>query len=187
MTNQELLARFQELGVLQTGHFKLTSGLHSDKYMQCARLFEHPRSAAQIVGELVAKLPGGIDTVIAPAIGGITVGYELAQQLGCRFIFAERQNGKMAFRRGFTLRSGEKVLAVEDVVTTGGSVQEVVDLAQQSNAEVVGVATIVDRSQGRANFSVPYYPLVGMEVIVFEPEDCPLCKEGLPIQSPGSR
>lgn len=187
MTNQELLAEFQRLGVLQTGHFKLTSGLHSEQYMQCAKLFEYPREAEKVVEALVSKLPNGIDTVIAPAIGGVTVGYELARLLGCRFIFAERQDGKMTFRRGFALRPSERALAVEDVVTTGGSVQEVVDLARESGAEVLGVATIVDRSQGKADFGVPFYPLVSAEIKIYEPDECPLCNQGIALQAPGSR
>lgn len=187
MTNQELLAQFQSLGVLQTGHFKLTSGLHSEQYMQCAKLFEYPGKAGEVVGALLPQLPETIETVVAPAIGGITVGYELARLLGCRFVFAERQDGNMTFRRGFTLRPGEKVLAVEDVVTTGGSVQEVVDLAKESGAEVLGVATIVDRSQGKATFGVPFYPLVSMGITVYHPDACPLCREGVALQAPGSR
>lgn len=187
MKNHKLLQEFHELGVLQTGHFKLTSGLHSEQYMQCAKLFEYPQTASEIVKTLIPKLPGEIDTVIAPAIGGVTVGYELARLLGCRFIFAERQDGNMTFRRGFMLQPGEKVLAVEDVVTTGGSVQEVVDLARDCGAEVLGVAAIVDRSQGKANFGVAFSALVHMEITVYDPKSCPLCAKGLPLQSPGSR
>lgn len=187
MTKKEILQIFEELGVLQTGHFQLTSGLHSEQYMQCARLFEYPQMAGKIVETLISLLPKEIETVIAPAIGGITVGYELARILGCRFIFAERQGGQMVFRRGFTLKSGEKVLAVEDVVTTGGSVKEVVDLAKEYGAEILGVAAIVDRSQGKANFGVPFYPLESLQITVYQPEDCPLCMAGVPLQSPGSR
>lgn len=187
MTNQELLTAFEELGVLQTGHFRLTSGLHSEQYMQCAKLFEYPRKAQAIVATLLSRLPEGIETVIAPAIGGVTVGYELARQLGCRFIFAERQEGEMVFRRGFSLKPGEKVLAVEDVVTTGGSVQEVVNLAKECGAEILGVATIVDRSQGKADFGVPFYSLVSMQITVYQPEECPLCSQGTPLSMPGSR
>ena len=186
MTNEALLEEFQRLGVLQTGHFQLTSGLHSEQYMQCAKLFEYPR-ASRIMQALLPKLPGGIETVIAPAIGGITVGYELASLLGCRFIFAERQDGKMVVRRGFALEPGEKVLAVEDVVTTGGSVQEVVDLARGSKAQILGVAALVDRSRGPADFQVPFYSLVQMEIAVYDPTDCPLCTKGVALQAPGSR
>ena len=152
-----------------------------------AKLFEYPRKAAEVVKTLIPKLPEGIDTVIAPAIGGVTVGYELARLLGCRFIFAERQDGNMTFRRGFKLRPGEKVLAVEDVVTTGGSVREVVDLAKECGADVLGIATIVDRSQGTAVFGVPFYSLVSVEITAYKPEKCPLCREGVALQTPGSR
>lgn len=184
---EQLLATFQNLGVLQTGHFRLTSGLHSEQYMQCAKLFEHPARAAEIVANLIPKLPQDIETIIAPAIGGITVGYELARLLGCRFLFAERQDGVMTFRRGFRLQPGERVLAVEDVVTTGGSVREVVELARDCGAEIAGVAALVDRSQGRADFDVPFYSLLSMEIKVYAPESCPLCAQETPLQSPGSR
>lgn len=187
MTNQEMLAKLEELDVLQQGHFKLTSGLHSEQYMQCAKLFEYPLAAAEIVANLVIKLPEGIETIISPAIGGITVGYELARQLGVRFIFAERQEGKMTLRRGFSLKAGEKVLAVEDVVTTGGSVQEVVNLAREYGAELLGVAALVDRSQGQADFGLPFYPLAKMQIKIYDPKDCPLCAKELPLNSPGSR
>ncbi len=187
MNQQELLAKFEELGVLLNGHFKLTSGLHSKQYMQCAKLFECPKQAGEVLKHLITHLPEGIETVIAPAIGGVTVGYEIARQLGCRFVFAERQDGKMTFRRGFQLTPSEKVIAVEDVITTGGSVKEVIDLAKESGAEVLGVATVVDRSQGKADFDMPLTSLITMEIEVFEPESCPLCAEGMEIQSPGSR
>src|SRR5690606_5337237 len=120
-TEQELLEKFKELGVLKTGHFRLTSGLHSAQYMQCAAVFEYPKAAEEIVKLLIPKLPQDIDTVMAPAIGGINLGYEVARILGCRFVFAEREQGKMVLRRGFALTPGERVLVVEDVVTTGGS------------------------------------------------------------------
>lgn len=187
MTNQELIAKFEELGALQQGHFKLTSGLHSEQYMQCAKLFEYPLKATEIVANLATKLPQGIETIIAPAIGGITVGYELAKQLDVRFIFAERQDGKMTLRRGFSLKPGEKVLAAEDVVTTGGSVQEVVNLAEEYGAKILGVASLVDRSEGKADFKVPFYSLVNMEIKVFNPKECPLCSRNVPLNSPGSR
>lgn len=187
MTERELVETFQKLGVLQTGHFQLTSGLHSERYMQCAKLFEVPHKAADILKILIPNLPKKIETVVAPAIGGITVGYELARLLGCRFIFAERENGKMTWRRGFGLKPGERILAVEDVVTTGGSVLEVVDLARENDAEVLGVAAVVDRSQGKAKFDVPFISLLAMEIVVYQPENCPLCAAGVPLSVPGSR
>ncbi len=187
MTNQEILAVFQELGVLQQGHFQLTSGLHSAEYMQCAKLFEYPKKASQVLQELLPRLPQDIETIIAPAIGGITVGYELARLLGCRFVFAERQGGQMTFRRGFTLSRGERLLAVEDVITTGGSVQEVIDLAKEAQAQVLGVASVVDRSQGKTNFGVPFVSLITMEILAYDREDCPFCAQGIPLNRPGSR
>lgn len=187
MTNQEILAVFQELEVLQKGHFQLTSGLHSAEYMQCAKLFEYPKEASQVLQELLPRLPQDIETIIAPAIGGITVGYEMARLLGCRFVFAERQGGKMTLRRGFTLSPGEKVLAVEDVITTGGSVREVIDLAKEAGAQVLGVASVVDRSQGKADFGVPFVSLITMEIKVYEPDHCPLCAKQVPLNHPGSR
>lgn len=187
MTKQEVLEIFAELGVLQTGHFQLTSGLHSEQYMQCAKLFEYPQRAGEIVESLLPQLPTGIETVVAPAIGGITVGYELAKLLGCRFIFAERQGGQMTFRRGFSLKPGERVLAVEDVVTTGGSIKEVMELARECGADILGVATIVDRSQGQVDFGVPFRSLLSVGIKAHEPTTCPLCAQGIPLHAPGSR
>lgn len=187
MTEHEIIRIFEEVGVLQIGHFKLTSGLHSQEYMQCARLFEYPSKASVVLEQLLVKLPQDVETIIAPAIGGITVGYEIARLLGCRFIFAERQGGHMIFRRGFTLSPGEKVVAVEDVITTGGSVQEVIDLAVNSGANVLGVATVVDRSQGLVKFGVPLVSLIARKIETYKPENCPLCRRGVPLNSPGSR
>lgn len=187
MSERKLLHTFKEKGVLQTGHFQLTSGLHSGQYIQCAKLFEFPQQAAQVLKELLPQLPQGTETIVAPAIGGITVGYELARLLGCRFIFAERQDGRMAFRRGFSLTPGEKVLAVEDVITTGGSVQEVIDLARESQAQVLGVAAVVDRSAGRTEFDVSLVSLLQLEIEVHQSAECPFCAEGIPLTQPGSR
>ncbi len=187
MTNLKIITVFQKLGVLQKGHFQLTSGLHSPEYMQCAKLFEYPKKASQVLQELLPRLPQDIETIIAPAIGGITVGYEMARLLGCRFVFAERQEGQMTFRRGFALSPGERVLAVEDVITTGGSVREVIDLAKEAQAQVLGVASVVDRSQGKANFGVPFVSLITMEIKTYEPDHCPLCAKQVPLNRPGSR
>lgn len=187
MNENKLLDIFKDLGVLQTGHFQLTSGLHSGQYIQCAKLFEYPERASEVLSLLLPQLPQGTETIVAPAVGGITVGYELARLLGRRFVFAERQQGKMAFRRGFALAPGEKVLAVEDVITTGGSVQEVIDLARQAGAQVLGVAAVVDRSAGQAQFDVSLTSLLQVEIEVYQPEQCPLCAEGIPLSQPGSR
>ena len=187
MTREELLSLFEELGALQTGHFQLTSGLHSGQYVQCAAVFEYPKIAGKIVEQLVGQLPTDIDTIIAPAIGGINLGYEAARSLGCRFIFTEREDGVMTLRRGFVLKPGEKVLVVEDVVTTGGSVKEVLEIVRRHNCKILGVASLVDRSQGKTDFGVPFTPLISLTIETYRPEQCPLCAAGQPITKPGSR
>ncbi|MDR1965519.1 MAG: orotate phosphoribosyltransferase [Synergistaceae bacterium] len=186
----EPLEILQKLGVLQTGHFRLTSGRHSDRYMQCAKLFEHPEESAELCGRLAEtfkKQGRGIGVVAGPALGGIIMAYEVARALCARNIFAERENGAMTFRRGFRVEPGERVLVVEDVVTTGGSVREVIELLRGMDAEVAGVGSIVDRSAGTAAFGVDFHALVPMDIKSWDPHDCPLCKEGLPITKPGSR
>lgn len=171
------------------GHFKLTSGRHSDTYMQSAKLFIDTKQSEIVCKALAEKLAGTqIDMVVSPAIGGILMGYEVARQLGVPNIFAERENGEMTLRRGFAIPEGTKVVVVEDVVTTGGSVKEVVKLVQSLGAEVVAVASLVDRSNGNVDFGVKYVNLISMEVVSYEPEECPLCKEGkIELVKPGSR
>jgi orotate phosphoribosyltransferase len=188
--DMEPLEVLKQLGVLHTGHFKLTSGRHSDRYMQCAKLFEHPKESEDLcarVAELFKNNGKKIDAVVGPALGGIIMAYEVARALGVRNIFAERENGVMTLRRGFKAESGERVLVVEDVVTTGGSVKEVIALLQTMGAEVVGVGSIVDRSNGQVSFGVDFHPLVKTDIKSWEADDCPLCKEGIPIAKPGSR
>lgn len=187
MNESKLLHTLIEMGVLQIGHFQLTSGLHSERYIQCAKLFEYPRRAAEVLKEFLPQLPQGTETIATPAIGGITVGYELARLLGSRFVFAERKDGKMAFRRGFSLTPGERVLVVEDVITTGGSAQEVIDLAREWGAQVLGVAAVVDRSGGRSQVDIPVTSLLRLEIEVYQPADCPLCAKMIPLAQPGSR
>lgn len=189
MTNQEVLAIFEKTGGVLKGHFKLTSGRHSDTYMQCAKVFCDAQASETLCAELAKKLDGiKIDTIISPAIGGILMGYEVSRQLGLPNIFAERENGEFALRRGFALKQGEKVLVVEDVVTTGGSVKEVIELVKSLGAEPVAVASIVDRSNGKVDFGIKFVNLISMDVVSYEAEDCPLCKEGkLPAIKPGSR
>ncbi|MCK4559433.1 MAG: orotate phosphoribosyltransferase [Calditrichia bacterium] len=184
----EILEIFQKSGALLEGHFHLTSGLHSPTYFQCALVLQYPEYnqflAKRIVTHFKSEL---IDVVISPAIGGIVVGQEVGRQLGVRTIFAERKDGKMILRRGFELGSGEKVLVCEDVVTTGGSVYEVIDLVKGEGAEVKGVGIIVDRSNGSVDFYVEQYAVVQLNAETFSPETCPLCQKGVPIQKPGSR
>ena len=186
---EAILQIFKHTGALLQGHFLLTSGKHSAQYMQCAQVLQHPRIAAQLGQALADKFDGGkIETVIGPAMGGIIVAHEVGRALGVKAIFTERQNGEMALRRGFLLKPGERVLVVEDVITTGGSVQEVIKLVRELGAEPVGVGVLVDRSGGRADFDgLPLHSLLQMRIEAFEAEDCPLCAQGVPCAKPGSR
>lgn len=186
MTKQQILDIFKETGVLQEGHFVLTSGRHSDKYMQCAKLFLNADVSEKFAKE-IAKQFTGIDMVAGPAVGGIILAYEVSRHLKVPNIFAERENGQMALRRGFSVKEGARVLVVEDVVTTGGSVKEVIELLRGLGAQIAGVGSVVDRSNGAVDFGVPFKAVLSMEVISYPPEECPLCKQGLPAVKPGSR
>ncbi len=188
MTQEQILRIFEQTGALQQGHFGLTSGLHSDRYFQCALVLQYPRHAERLCA--LGKDHFGsqaIDAVIAPAVGGIIVAYELARQLNVRSLFAERKDGRMLLRRGFRIQPGERILVTEDVVTTGGSVQEVIELVRNMGGDVMGVFAIVDRSGGQVNFGVPFKPAVRLEARTFEPEACPMCRSGVPLDKPGSR
>ena len=191
LTQEQALEIYKQTGAVLHGHFKLTSGRHSDTYMQSAKLFVQPSSAEKVCAALAEKLrDAGIkaDMVISPAIGGILMGYEVARQLGLPNIFAERENGDMTLRRGFTIEKGAKLIVTEDVVTTGGSVKEVIKLVNDLGGEVVAVASLVDRSNGKVDFGVKFVNLISMDVVSYEPEACPLCKEGkLELVTPGSR
>jgi len=188
LTRERIIEIFKETGVMLEGHFQLTSGRHSDHYMQCAQLFQYPQYSQLLCQELADVFKDEkIDLVAGPAVGGIIIAYQVACCLGVRNIFAERQDGKMTLRRGFTVKPGENVLVCEDVVTTGGSVREVVELLKEAGANVIGVGSIVDRSNGKVDFGVPYKAVLPMEVISWEPEDCPLCKQGSVAYKPGSR
>jgi len=189
MLNQDqALDLFRKSGALLEGHFVLTSGRHSDRYVQCAQVLKYPDYTALLCEEIASRFKEEkIDLVIGPAMGGILVAYETARHLGVMNLFAERENGKMTMRRGFTLQPGDKVLVVEDVVTTGGSVQEVIDLISNQGAVVVGVGVLVDRSGGKVDFGVRKEAVITMEVPSWEPEICPLCKEGSKAVKPGSR
>lgn len=191
LAEHEILATLGDAGAILHGHFQLTSGRHSDTYVQCARVLEDPvltTRLAEAMVELVNERVGerGIDIVAAPAVGGIIVGFAVAQALGVRFIFSERQEGAMTFRRGFEVPRGASVLVVEDVVTTGGSVAEVVDLVRASGASVPAVTSIIDRGGVKA-FDAVYVPLLRLEVESWEPGVCTLCASGIPLYSPGSR
>ena len=163
---------------LLSGHFLLSSGLHSDTYFQSALILQHPVHAAQIASALAEKVMAAtpkIDVVVSPALGGIVIGQEMGRALGCRAVFCERVDGKLVLRRGFSLGKGEKVLVVEDVVTTGLSTREVVDVVTALGGAVVGVASLVDRSAGKVSFGVPFSSLLCLEVSSYKPEVCPLC------------
>jgi orotate phosphoribosyltransferase len=189
MTDAErTLEILRQTGVLQEGHFHLSSGLHSDRYFQCALALQYPERTAELCSMLALRFKGqGVEVVVSPAVGGIVVGYELARQLGARAIFAEREEGRMTLRRGFALQPGERALVCEDVITTGGSAREVADLVRTRGAAVVGVAAFVDRSEGQAEFGAPFEALVSMQVPTFPPEACALCRQGVPVVKPGSR
>ncbi len=183
-----MLDVFKSTGALLDGHFRLTSGRHSNTYFQCAKVLQHPEHLSLVCSVIAGHFSGkGIETVISPAIGGIVVGTEVGRQLGVKTIFAERKEGKMTIRRGFTLEPGERVLVIEDVITTGGSVAEVIELIRESEASLVGVGSVVDRSNGKVRLSEDQFSVLTMEVVSYTPEECPLCREGVPIDSPGSR
>jgi orotate phosphoribosyltransferase len=188
MTEPETLALYEKTGALLHGHFRLTSGLHSDVYLQSALVLQFPEHAARLGAALAALVrDAGARTVLAPAIGGILVAHEVARALGTRCLFAERENGVMTLRRGFTLSPGERCLVVEDVVTTGGSTREVIECVARAGGAVVGVGMLIDRSGGAARFPVTQAALAAVTAATWKPEECPLCKAGSPAIKPGSR
>jgi len=188
MQLQQALEIFKRTGVMQEGHFRFTSGRHSDNYMQCARLFEFPSDGVAVCFDVAAEFRDkGVDVVVGPALGGIIMAYEVAKILNIRSVFAERENGVMTLRRGFDVTNSRRALVVEDVVTTGGSIKEVIELLRGNGVEVVGVGAVIDRSNGKVQFDVPFYAVATMDLKSWEPEDCHLCKQGIPLMKPGSR
>ncbi len=188
MRPSEVLRLFQGCGAWLDGHFVLSSGLHSREYLQCALILQHPTLSARTCQALAQRFVSDeVTCVAAPALGGIVVGYETARQLGARAVFAERQEGVLQLRRGFHIGPKDHVLVVEDVVTTGGSVEELIRIIRDTGASVVGVGALVDRSNGWASFDVKYHALLSLDLKTFPPESCPLCKEGVPMSRPGSR
>ena len=192
MTRDEVLDLFRRSGALLEGHFRLTSGLHSPGYLQCALVLAQPESAERLGRAIGDRIRGVRATVVlSPAIGGIVIGHEVARALGVRALFAERQDGQLTLRRGFTLSERDRVLVVEDVLTTGGSTRETMDVAKAAGAQVVGAASIVNRSGGQAGndvkFDVPFESLLDYSLPTYEPDKCPLCAQGLPVVKPGSR
>jgi orotate phosphoribosyltransferase len=188
MHGEEVLERFRRTGALLEGHFVLTSGLHSRNYLQCALVLQYPAEAENF-GRAIADhfAPQAVETVVAPAIGGIVIGWEVARALGVRSIWTEREAGAMRLRRGFTVRSGESVVVVEDVITTGGSTRETIETLRAAGARVVGAASIIDRSGGRVDVGVPRVALATLDVPAVAPSACPQCAEGVPVVKPGSR
>ncbi|SHJ96428.1 orotate phosphoribosyltransferase [Desulforamulus aeronauticus] len=188
MTREEIIQIFEKTSAMLSGHFRLTSGKHSNRYFQCAQVLQHPQHTEKLCRELAGRFAGlGVETVIGPAMGGILVSHEVARALGVRSLFTERENGSMALRRNFTIAPGEKVLVVEDVITTGGSVAEVIKVVRSLGGEVVGVGVLVDRSNGQADLGVRTEALLSVTVETYEPEQCPLCAQGIPAVKPGSR
>jgi orotate phosphoribosyltransferase len=192
MTDNEVLKIFEENEALLTGHFLLTSGLHSPRYLQCALVLQHPAIAERLGHSLAEKAKaddriGTIDLVIAPALGGIIVAHEVARALGARALFTERQDGTMKLRRGFQIKPGERALVVEDVVTTGGSTREVIEVVERSGGKAIGAGSLIDRSGGAIDLGVPRHALAVLDVPTYKPEDCPLCREGTAAVKPGSR
>ncbi len=179
---------FEDNSAILKGHFLLTSGRHSDRYVQCALVMQHPDVCAELAEVLASKLPPvSVDVTIGPAMGGITLAYEMGRRLGTRALFAEREDGKMSLRRGFSLKPGERVLVCEDVVTTGGSAKEVADMAKAMGCEVTAIACLIDRSGGKAELGYPLLSVLNMEVTSWPQEECPLCKAGSAPYKPGSR
>lgn len=188
MTQDAVLQVFRETGALLEGHFLLRSGLHSRQYFQCALALQQMPVVEKLGAALAAKMRAlGAKTVISPAMGGLVIGQEVARQLGVRFIFAEKEDDKLTLRRGFKISPGEKVLIVEDVVTKGGRVQETIDIVRANGGHVVGVAMVVDRSNGAANFSMPMASLIALCVETFEPDKLPPDLAAIPVVKPGSK
>jgi orotate phosphoribosyltransferase len=188
MNADEVIARFKSAGALLEGHFVLSSGLHSPVYLQCAIALESTAAAVEFGAALAQQFaPQEIETVASPAIGGIVIGYEVARQLRARFIWTERVDGRMTLRRGFRVRTGERVLVIEDVITTGGSTRETIEALTTSGAKVVAAASIVDRSGGKAEVGVPHVSLAVLDVPAVAPADCEACRRGDEAIKPGSR
>jgi orotate phosphoribosyltransferase len=190
---ESVLDLFRTAGAYLEGHFRLTSGLHSPNYLQCALVLRHPPNAEELGRRLAAELrriaDQPISLVVSPALGGLIIGHEAARALGTPFLFTERdpESRKMILRRGFTVQPGETAVVVEDVITTGGSTRDVVECLQAAGARVLAAGSIIDRSGGTADVGVPRVALVTLQVEAHRPEDCPLCRQGLPVVKPGSR
>lgn len=189
MTPDELRHLLKDTGALRHGHFRLSSGLHSPTYVQCALLLQYPQHCSRVAEALAEPYRAAPPQLVAsPALGGIVLGYELARQLGARAIFLERSHdGALVLRRGFSVRAGERVLVAEDVITTGGSTRETIQAMRDQGGEVVGVTAVIDRSGGRVDFGVPLRAVLVDEIESYSPDRCPACRRGVPVEKPGSR
>ncbi len=189
-TKIDILKMLKDTGAIMEGHFKLTSGYHSQHYLQCAKLLQYPDLTYKLVSEIPdimnKEVIDSVDTVISPAIGGIIFGYMLAFKLNKKMIFAERKNEKMEIRRGFEIKKGEKFIIAEDVITTGGSVKEIIEICRENGAVVEAVVSMVNRSSD-IDFNVPYHYLIKFDIDKYNPDNCPLCKEGMELYYPGSK
>ena len=191
MKQDDVMKLFEETNALLNGHFELRSGLHSNQFFQCALVLQYPRIAGQLCEALVEKMKQEladleVDTVIAPAMGGITIGHDVARALGVRFIFVEKENNELKLRR-FKISEGERFVIAEDVVTRGGRVQETIDIVNENGGVVAAIGILVNRSGGKAEFEAPLVSLLDIEPITYDPADCPLCREGLELAHPGSK
>jgi orotate phosphoribosyltransferase len=189
MTDREqLLDLFRKSGALLEGHFRLSSGLHSTGYLQCALVLQHPAHAESLGRAVAERLRDLRPTIVlSPALGGVVIGHEVGRALGVRAVFAERQDGVLTLRRGFMLGESDRVVVIEDVLTTGGSTRETMQVAAAAGGQVVGAAAIVDRSAGSVQFDVPFHALLEMTLPTYPPDACPLCAKGMPVVKPGSR
>jgi orotate phosphoribosyltransferase len=190
---ESVLELFRSTGAYLEGHFRLTSGLHSAEYLQCALVLQHPAAAERLGRSLAQEIrtlaPGRIDLVASPALGGLIIGHEVARALGTRFLFTERDaaTGKMTLRRGFAVAPGETAVVVEDVITTGGSTADVIGVLRAAGGRVLAAGSIIDRSGGRADVGVPRVALATLQVAAHHLQECPLCARGIPVAKPGSR
>lgn len=188
LTREEIIRDLKESKALLEGHFSLSSGLHSSAYIQCALLLRYPVLAEKFCSELAKKVKKyNPEIVVGPALGGVIVSYEMARALGLPGIFSERDNGNMELRRDFDIKPGQRILIVEDVVTTGGSVKEVIEIVKEKGGEIVAVSSLIDRSGGNLNFGVPFESLISFNFEVYNPDSCPLCTENIETVKPGSR
>lgn len=188
MTQEQILEHFKKTNALLEGHFILSSGLHSPNYLQCALALQNPQDATKFGGAIAENFNGEhFDTVASPAIGGLIIGFAVAQALNVRFIWTERANGAMTLRRGFSVKVNERILVVEDVITTGGSTRECIETLETRGAKVTGAASIIDRSDGKADVGVPRIALASLDVPSYKTEDCPMCINGEIAVKPGSR